>query len=252
MMMGRGVQIAVLIVGFIVLFFGFAALLPLGGFGPVFGETVERTFAPSATAVAVHNFNGPVVYETWDDPDILIAATVRVRGWTEAMARRSAASVDISFRDDDGRARAEAQWMGGLFGRGGVSVRWTVHVPRSWSGDVAITTRNGPISARQMSGDAVLRSSNGSITVEGHVGPLEAQTSNGRIEMAKVEGAVRARTSNGSVRIENGVLSGNGFLRTSNGRISVDGEFIDGADYDALTSNGSVDVTLRSEAGRVR
>lgn len=240
----RRLQVIVLTVGLVTLLIGLVALLPLGGFGPTFAETSERSFGATATEIDVRSFNGPVTYEPWDENFIQVETTIRVTALTTAMAEGFADAVDLRFEETGGRIRAEAQWQGGLFGRGNVIVAFIVRIPTDWIGDVVLTTRNGPIRARDVMGDGVFRTSNGAIEVDGSEGSLDLRTSNGRITVTDVHGGLAAHTSNGGVRVEGGVLSNTGFIRTSNGAVTVSTQLAEGADYDITTSNGSVTVSL--------
>lgn len=242
---GRSVQIVVLSVGLTVLVAGFGALLPTGGIGPRFSETMERSFPAEATKeIVVRSFNGRVDYEPWDGDEVSVKAVRRVGALTRALAERFAAAAEVQMEQEAGRLTVTAERPGGWFFWGNVSVTVLVRVPRGWAGDVTLATSNGAIAAEGVKGAATLRTSNGTVTVRDHEGRLEVRTSNGRIDILGHEGVLEAVTSNGAVRIADAVLAGIGLVRTSNGSVDLTARLTKDAGYDVNSSNGSIHVTL--------
>lgn len=242
---GRTVQIVVLVIGLAVLVGGFGLLLPTGGIGPHFTETMERTFsAEETTEIVLRGFNGRIDFEPWDGEDIFVEAALRVGALTKALAQRFAAAADVQMTRDGGRLTVTATRPTGWFFWGNVAVGFVVRVPRGWAGDVSLTTSNGSIAAEGIVGRGTLRTSNGPLTVRDHEGRLDVRTSNGRIEVSAMRGVLEAVTSNGTVRITDAELSGIGLVRTSNGSIDIAARLAEGAGYDVNSSNGSIHIAL--------
>ena len=115
--------------------------------------------------------------------------------------------------------------------------------------DVEVGTSNGRIEVADVAGVLELVTSNGAIEVSNAIGEVDASTSNGTIEVETFEGVLDLGTSNGRIEMENviGVVD----ARTSNGRIAFSGMLVDGIDHRMATSNGRIDIALRSDASLI-
>jgi len=245
--MSRGastIQAVVLIAGLVVLVLGIVAMVSATLSGPYVAEEFERSFSlPPGTRIEIEGRHGPIDYAAWDRPEVLIRATKEASWALPWISKWFADAVVVSISEDGRGVRAFERFpLVMIFGN--MKVRYEVRVPRSWSGEVVLTTSNGSITAQELGGDAEIRTSNGPITVTGQSGTLRARTSNGPIELANIGGAVDVESNNGPVRVDGGVLRGTGSLRTSNGEIHVRAKLDPGANYDAQTSNGRVSVVL--------
>lgn len=241
----QGMRLLVLFIGLAVLVSGVGSIVTVGVGGSHVTDQLERTFTAASTQqITVRSSNGRITYEPWDGDDIRIEATTRVSALTSGWAERLGSGVNVEFAHNGGQVRAEVQRRGGWFLFGNVGVHFLVRVPHDWSGEVALTSSNGAITARDLVGDATLRTSNGAIVVEGHTGALEVRTSNGRIDMTGSDGTVQVQTSNGAIRITDATLSGTGRVRTSNGSVTFEARLVEGAAYDVTTSNGPVTIVL--------
>lgn len=104
--------------------------------------------------------------------------------------------------------------------------RWTVlyriHVPRG--ADVDVTTKNGPLSLRDVDGTIVARSSNGPLSLNNVSGNVDASTTNGPISISGGSGNVKVQASNGPLSVD---LDGNAWVggsleaSTRNGPLSI-------------------------------
>lgn len=104
--------------------------------------------------------------------------------------------------------------------------RWTVlyriHVPRN--ADVDVTTKNGPLSLKDVDGTIVARSSNGPLSLRNVSGNVDASTSNGPISLTGGSGNIKMQATNGPLSID---LEGNSWrdgsleASTKNGPLSL-------------------------------
>ena len=115
--------------------------------------------------------------------------------------------------------------------------------------DAEVSTSNGRIEISDVVGILDLTTSNGAIEVTEAAGEVDASTSNGEIAVEAFEGVLNLGTSNGRVQMEN--ITGVVDARTSNGRIAFSGMLIDGATHRMTTSNGRIDIALRSDASLI-
>lgn len=137
------------------------------------------------------------------------------------------------------------------------------------TGPVELRTSGGSVGVENISGKLDAETSGGSVGISGVAGDVDARTSGGCITIARVTGQVEAHTSGGQIAIRDvtrqveATTSGGsifvsftdaptGSLETSGGGIEVRFPEAAGADLDAQTQGGHVDVahrlTLRGSA----
>jgi hypothetical protein len=126
-------------------------------------------------------------------------------------------------------------------------------------GTVALHTSGGSIRVVQVEGDVRVDTSGGKIDVADVIGDVQANTSGGSIAIIRVTGQVSARTSGGSIQVReagetvDATTSGGslfasfvgppaGSLETSGGSIDVQFPASAGANLDAQTRGGRVEV----------
>jgi DUF4097 and DUF4098 domain-containing protein YvlB len=109
------------------------------------------------------------------------------------------------------------------------------------TGDVELRTSGGSIRVADLHGDAELRTSGGMISAANVHGRIEAETSGGPIRLSDVEGRTEARTSGGAISVRFSAAP-QGELRTSGGSIEVVIPPGTGADLEARTSGGRVEL----------
>jgi hypothetical protein len=115
--------------------------------------------------------------------------------------------------------------------------------------DAEVVTSNGRIEIADVTGILALDTSNGRIEISDAVGEVDASTSNGPITIDTFEGILDLGTSNGRIEMEN--ITGIVGARTSNGNIWFSGMLVDGSDHRMITSNGRIDLALRSDASLI-
>ena len=143
--------------------------------------------------------NGGVEVQSWDRSDIEIHARIQAHGESAQDARENAG--DIAIETDGGIIRATGPSMGR---RNGWAVSFLVLVPRRM--DVEATTRNGPLSVKNVTGTMKLDVVNGPLDLYGVGGDVTARADNGPLSVgltgARWEGAgLDAETRNGPVTI---------------------------------------------------
>ena len=177
-----------------------------------------------------------------------VVATIRSRGDSLIEAANRAAQMVVSMIHDGNhvvlRYDASAHpWDVRRYS----GVDFDITVPSTV--DAEVRTSNGRIEVSEVIGILDLDTSNGAIQVSDAVGEAASSTSNGAIRIDTYEGILNLGTSNGRIEMEN--IAGVVDARTSNGNITFSGMLIDGSDHRMITSNGRIDLALRSDASLI-
>jgi len=213
-------------------------------------QTVQGSFdVVGAVDLDVFTSNGRVtVRGVAGQTTVEVAATLRSRGDTLIDAANRAARIAVAMVHDGNyvvlRYDASAHpWDVRRYS----GVDFEITVPATV--DVEVGTSNGRIEISDVIGILDLTTSNGAIEVSDAVGEADASTSNGAIAVDTFEGILRLATSNGRITMENivGVVD----AQTSNGNIAFSGMPVDGNDHRMKTSNGRIDIALRSDASLI-
>jgi hypothetical protein len=248
----------------------------------VTASAAERTFdkkfsvAPGGTLTLSTNI-GTVAISGTDGNELIVHAVLRGdRGNVddfELTAEAVRNGVSIVGR------RSRNNWfnLSWLFG-GGLSVRYTIHVPRSFhvdvrtsggdlnltgfngqtyartsggnirvasiSGDVSIHTSGGNVHGTQLTGEVRATTSGGDVELKNVRGPVNTQTSGGDIRLSRIDGALHARTSGGDVEVDVIGVNRGVDLRTSGGDVVVTVQKEFAATADLRTSGGDVNCDL--------
>ncbi|MGB2983472.1 MAG: DUF4097 family beta strand repeat-containing protein [Candidatus Bipolaricaulia bacterium] len=232
---------------------GALALLFLAGCIP--SELATRELTESFIAVEggveleVGSSNGRVTVQGVEgQTSVVVTATLRSRGETmaEAMVRVAQINVEmtqvgnrISLRYDAGDHPLNVGRYSG--------VDFDVTVPTQVNVDA--DTSNGRIEIQDVSGVLVLETSNGKVGVSDSIAEVHAQTSNGGIEIDHVVGILDLDTSNGRIEMES--IEGVVDAETSNGAIWFSGMLISDVAHRMVTSNGRIDLAIRSDASLI-
>lgn len=160
----------------------------------------ERIPAP-ATLTVDGGTNGGASVHAWDGSDVRISARIQARARSEGAAEALARQVRIETSGGTVRAEGPPREEGT-----GWSVVYEILVPRRQN--LAVETRNGPVS------------------VEGVHGRMRLSTQNGPVSLRRLGGDVSARLKNGPVTVE------------------LEGSRWEGAGLDVETRNGPVRLTL--------
>ena len=108
--------------------------------------------------------------------------------------------------------------------------------------DIDITVPESNVSSIQ------LNDGNGSVSIDGVIGNIDAHTNNGSINADHITGQAVLSTGHGSVDVSDSQLSGTSSLTSSDDDIHFNGSLNVNGTYKFTTGNGSVDVTLPSDA----
>lgn len=198
------------------------------------------------TRLAVDNFGGEVVVDSWDRNEVRVRADLSDSQVLDA----AQAGAELRIRP---RTR-----MGGP-----EEADLRITVPR-WMDvgvqgnqlDVEIRGTEGEITVETIGGDVVVdggarhvsvRSIQGEVTVRNTQASVEAVSVNERITLENVDGEVYVETTNGDVTLE-GIRSGRARASTVNGDIEYEGSIQDNGRYAFSTHNGDVDVTMAENA----
>jgi hypothetical protein len=219
----------------------------------------EKRFTVKGPAdLRVATFDGSIVIQAWDKPDILVE--VEKRGSSreavdgiEIRTEQNGAVVELEVK----RPRSES--FTGIGFHRGVTAKLIVSVPRQTniharSGDGSIQiegvngrlemrTGDGSIRAKDVVGELTLSTGDGSVTVDGAEGTLDLDTGDGGVSVTGKLGAVKVHTGDGAVvlRAEHGTTMTESWeITTGDGGVTMylPREF--GAELDAYTGDGGI------------
>ncbi|HUR33645.1 MAG TPA: DUF4097 family beta strand repeat-containing protein [Vicinamibacterales bacterium] len=203
-------------------------------------DTVEKRFTVSGTPVLkVGTFDGSVEVATWDKPEVLVTIERHAASRADAdrmviTATQDGDAINVDVRDE--------KTSGFHFTIGPFGARVVVTVPTKATVDAS--TGDGRINVRDVEGDLTVRTGDGAIRLEHVNGDVNARSGDGSIE---IEGAIRrldARSGDGRVRVHasNGQAAEEWRLATGDGSVVLEVPDGFGAELDATTGDGRVDV----------
>jgi hypothetical protein len=217
-------------------------------------ELRETTVAARAALSVDAGPNGGISVTGADRKDVLIRATVRAWGESEADARAMASQI-VVHTDDVIRADGPAQ-----NGRNGWAVSYEVFAPRDTN--LKLETRNGGIAITSVRGVLDFETQNGGVKLDGLAGNVRGRTTNGGVDVkltgARWEGeTLDVRTTNGGVRMhvpEN--YSARLETGTVNGGVNIDFPVLVqgkiGRDISTTLGNGGALLRAETTNGGVR
>ena len=218
-------------------------------------ETIHRTFDLGAGAtVEVHNINGNVRVEAWDESHVDMEAIKKTRYDREALDR---IEIDIEqtgniliitthnrkYSNDENGSFFSRLFRNFSGNNSPGSVDYTLKIPYDIE-DLVAKSVNGNVDLDGAGGEIEASTTNGSIDIENAIGFVSAHTTNGSVS---VDGSPRLReasTTNGDVEVSlANDISDPVHLRTTNGsiRIAVDPDL--DAYLNLKTTNGSINVS---------
>lgn len=230
-------------------------------------EEISKTFGlKSGAKIFVHNVNGSIVVDAWDQEKVEVHATKTTHGYDVRDAEENLKKLEVIFDSHDNELRVEARYPRMIRFSGGV--QFTLHVPRKVELDLQST--NGHVEAVDVQGQIRLGTTNGSLKAENVGGSLQGTTTNGKITatFTKFSGeGIRLSTTNGSIQLSlPDDIDAHLSAHTTNGNVRTDfpittqGTFRrhslegtigkGGATITLGTTNGSISI-LRSSRGTV-
>lgn len=235
------------------LIFGLAGLLLMTGCIPTEVATLERSVTfnvdEGAINLDIDTTNGQVTVDGVAGlTTVEITATLHSRGSTMTEAMQRVAQIELEIAQNGNSIvllyDASAHPLNVRLYSG---VDFLVRVPEEANANV--NSSNGRIEIAGIAGELDLHTSNGRIGITDALADVSARTSNGRIDVARVEGILQLDTSNGEIDMENvfGVVD----AETSNGSISFSGMLLAETDHRMETSNGAIDLAIRSDASLI-
>jgi hypothetical protein len=221
----------------------------------------QKTYTLAAGGrVTVLNINGKIDVEPSTGNTVEIRAEKIAKGASEQAAREALTRIEILEQASEGDIRIETRVpKTGLFGQGGLEVRYFVKVPAGTA--LHVRTINGGLNLANLSGALRAETTNGGIDGRGLSGSLDGGTTNGGIDvqMDKVaEGGVKLETTNGGIdlRIPKDTPA-TVTARLANGRIDVStieiqarGE-ITRRRLDGTMNGGGAPITLETTNGGI-
>jgi hypothetical protein len=183
----------------------------------LFAGTVKKEFRKQINfkqggTVGVHNVNGTITVESWEQESVDIFAEIEVKSRNRKDAEDFMERVKIKVEEHGDRIFVEADYPrsgdGGffdwLFGRK-PQVKITFHVRVPSRTDTDMKSVNGNVRISEVRGDAELRSTNGRITADDMKGSVNAKTTNGgiKVRLTDVDDADRMvlKTTNGGIEL---------------------------------------------------
>lgn len=226
-------------------------------------EEINKTFAlTSGCAVTVHNTNGSITVEGWDQDKVDVLAVKTAHGYDDRDAVENLRKLEVIFNSSGNSLNIETRYPHLSRFSGGVT--YTLHVPRKLN--LRLQTTNGRVEATDVQGQIQLASTNGSLKADNVGGTFKGSTTNGKVSATLLQftgGDVSLSTTNGSIQLAlpedtNADISAhttNGSLRTDFpittqgklGRHSLRGTIgKGGATIELGTTNGSISITRGS------
>ena len=189
--------------------------------------------------MVLENVNGNVEVTTWDRDEVHVEATKTASALSESDAEKALEKISVEIDRSAGLVKigvARPKSSNWLFGGASTGVHFQISVPAS--AEIDLKTTNGRLKIAETRGE------------------VHARSVNGRIDLREVRGPAEARAVNGSIRAEM-VAFGDGSdlkLTTTNGSIKVSLPSDARAYLDALTTNGAIrsDLEVDGEHGRRR
>ena len=202
-----------------------------GGYRLVERET--KSFPVQGTPrVRVETFDGEVLIEAWDRPEVQLTAIKRARD-EQAMRRinlraeQTGGGVDIIAAFD--KTQSPRGWQDT-----NASVALEVRVPRNTN--LNVHTGDGRVRLNGVRGEVIVRTGDGAVDVSEGAGRLRIETGDGRVRVAQFNGEADAQSGDGRITLEGRFTRLS--ARTSDGGIS-------------LTMPTNVDATIETDAGLV-
>jgi hypothetical protein len=227
-----------------------AIAIPASAGARDFEDSIE---ASSGGTLRIDLDGGSVEVETHGEDEVRVDAHAQGMGARSVDFELTGDGVDVEFRG------SLSGFLGAIPGPRKMRVR--VRVPETYSldirtsgggldleeiqGNVRARTSGGNIQVDEIEGDTDLETSGGSVEASDIRGNLRIRTSGGRIKASEVTGDVDARTSGGPITIHD--VEGRLDLRTSGG--SIDARFTGDPAGHLETSGGSIEVEFPSGAG---
>ena len=203
-------------------------------------DTTEKRFSVSgAPSVTVGTFDGSVEVSTWDRPEVLV--TIERRAMSRDEAERMVITADQ--RGDDISVQVKSTRAGGFhINFGTFNARLIVSVPAKARIDAS--TGDGRVTVRDVEGDLVAHTGDGSIHLEHVNGAVDASSGDGNIMVDGQIRQLRARSGDGRVRVQasGSAPTGDWSLATGDGSVILELPAGFGAELDARTGDGRVDV----------
>jgi hypothetical protein len=191
-----------------------------------------------------------VKVETWDRPEVLVV--IEKHAFDKAAAERMLVTAEQSGNQIDIHVREERD--GRMYMHfGSHSARLIITVPARTRIEAA--TGDGAVTVRGVEGDLRVHTGDGSIHLERVDGAVDATSGDGDIEIDGTIRQLNARSGDGRVRVH---ALGTGptadwSLLTGDGSVTLEVPENFGADLDASTGDGRVDVSgvaFSGELGR--
>jgi hypothetical protein len=232
----------------VALFFAVSGLVLSQGWQE-YEERFDRTAVlRSDGEVILGNIAGDIEINTWNLPEVQIAALKVSRARTMEEAIRNAREVEIEVIEHEGRVQIHTRYPKDSSDGINVAVYYNVTIPAYASVDVASVS--GAISLANCGGDARLKSVSGPVEANGVAGNAEVQSVSGHVRAAGVHGDARVKSVSGNVAMES--IGGEVSAETVSGRVEVLGLGRTGFNLDASTFSGRIhsDFNLGVQSGR--
>lgn len=197
--------------------------------------------------VRLRNVNGGVRITSWEEPQVLVKATKKVKATSEEKAKEYAQEVKIRVEKVDDVIEIITEHPKGHKPNyiKSVNVEYDVKMPKETNLDASST--NGSMKVDGIIGETSAKTTNGSMNIRDCKGTLTVKTTNGRVNIAEVSGRVEAKTSNGGISVKLAMIDEEGKFETTNGSVDVRIEEGHSVPLTANTTNGSITVELPSD-----
>ncbi len=183
----------------------------------------------SISVLLVHNDNGAVSVEGWDEARAVVRAERSVKAESDGIpfiggkcldeeeARELLGKIKVAIEMNGKKLEATGKTNNRGLNSHNPQVKFTIYLPKHIASTVNVG--NGKVVCSNLQAPASIAIGNGAIQAERLGGALHADVGNGEIQLTDVSGDMDLSTGNGAIRGEN--LAGNASAKTGNGKIDM-------------------------------
>ncbi|HSJ24739.1 MAG TPA: DUF4097 family beta strand repeat-containing protein [Longimicrobiales bacterium] len=214
-------------------------------------QQVDTTFAVQRGGrLDLEMFAGSAVIRTWDRDAMRVVANY-------------SRTAQLVVRQRNGGVSVTSERPGSFMGPVGLSVRYEITVPRSYSvsvdgmttdvtvdgvqGTVAVENVEGAIRVTGVTGNVDVTSVSGTIAVENVRGNVRVEAINQTLTLSGIRGDVSVETINGGIRMQR-MESRSVQASTVSGAVEYSGTIADGGRYYLGTHNGRITMAVPEQA----
>lgn len=187
---------------------------------------------------------GEVVVSGWAEPNVKVEVEKQASGADPAVVDSYLEGVKLAVKTNGDRVEvatvAPEQPPAGVKL---VGVRYLIRVPNGLRGTLNLETDRATVRLAGVSGEATVKVRQADLNVQDFSGSLTAQFENGQAQVQRFDGQLDLK-GNGPVEVSDSRLAVKGRIETVNSRLTLGLTDLSVGQYEFLTSNAPVRVTL--------